>query len=159
MRALIAACLMLATPCMAAQQHAPLSALETHNLTAALAQAKRGEVTIICAGDWCRDLAANVSAVFHAAKWKVHDENVGGMGVDGVKGIRLDVQGIDGKSVAELLKRSTNRHIDFIDVGATQPWPKGWDDRCDTPARYQAMSDGANCSAQRPMIYLVIGTP
>ncbi len=116
--ACIASALAASSPCIAAESHAPLSATERGALQDDLRKAKPGQVTVACGGTWCARLAGDVRGVFAAAGWKVTPINHGGLGIDGVAGLRVTACGFKAGAVGEAIRKATSRPVEVIDEGA-----------------------------------------
>ncbi len=52
-----------------------------------------------------------------SAKWSVKTINHGGLGIDGVSGIRVNSCGMEGEKIAAVLRRATSRKIEMVDDG------------------------------------------
>lgn len=128
------AVLLLSGVAHAASEHPPLSPHEKTALAFALHGKETGTITIACAGLYCKHLADDVAALFSAEKWKVNRINHGGMGIDGVVGLRANSCGLQEEKVRDTVEWATTRKVKTVDDGPCS----GNDDRA---------------------IYLIIGTP
>lgn len=90
--------------------HALLSPAETASIRAVL-QSSSGSVTVACGGPWCSGLAAGVAKAFGDAGWAVHRINHGGIGVDGVSGIRVGYCQSWGQKASDALA-ATGRRVE-----------------------------------------------
>jgi hypothetical protein len=130
---LIAALSLHASTSHAQTSYVPdLTTNERSAISSALSKAEKDSVTIVCGGPWCRQASDDLASLFFIAGWKVDRINHGGLGIDGLTGIR--VVSCRGKSagIHHLLKSATQRKIEVV--------------------------DDTNCWGHEA-IYIVIGTP
>jgi len=124
-KTIAALAIIAATPAIAADLKIPsmlefqpkLLRNERNALADYLSKAKAGNVTVICAGPFCRALADDVVALFQSENWKVKTITHGGLGIDGVTGIRVNSCGMAGAAIADALKHATIRKVEMIDDG------------------------------------------
>lgn len=96
----------------------PLSPREKMALASGLQQAPPGVVAhVACAGAWCTALANDLAILLDHAKWVVIRDNGGGLGIDGVSGIRVNSCGFQQDVVRDLIESSTKRKVDVISDG------------------------------------------
>lgn len=96
----------------------PLSPREKMALATALQQSPPGVVAhVACAGPWCTALASDIAALLEHAKWLVTRDNGGGLGIDGVVGIRINSCGFQQDVVRDLIESTTKRKVDVISDG------------------------------------------
>lgn len=96
----------------------PLSPREKMALATGLQNAPPGVVAhVACAGSWCTELAEDIAVLLEHAKWSVTRDRNGGLGVDGVTGIRINSCGYQQDLVRDLIEGSTKRKVDVISDG------------------------------------------
>jgi hypothetical protein len=108
-------------PVSAPASHPPLDGLERKRLLDALKANEPGSLLIVCGGKWCRELADDLVAVFRQGSWKVNRVDSPGIGVDGVRGIRVAACAGAGAKIDAVLREATPRRIQHIDEGACAP--------------------------------------
>lgn len=94
-----------------------LTSSERSALAKVLAKSAKGSITVACAGIWCAGLALDVTEAFRRGGWKVSPHDRGGIGVDGVSGIRINACGFAGRSVEKAIRRATKRVPRVVDDG------------------------------------------
>lgn len=92
-----------------------LTTNERSAISSALSKSEKDSVTIVCGGPWCRQASDDLAALFFVAGWKVDRINHGGLGIDGLAGIRVVSCRGKSASIHGLLKSATERKIEVID--------------------------------------------
>lgn len=96
---------------------APLTQVETAALTKELKGGPPGSITIACGSAACSALEKSVAAVFAVIGWHVTQINHGGLGIDGVQGLRVDSCGVAADEVKAAVERTTTRKIVVVHDG------------------------------------------
>lgn len=118
-RSLLSGLVMLAlmAPAIASEAWAPLSAAEMAAFERALERTVPGSITIACASTKCRALQKGIAILFAAANWKVTKINHGGLGIDGVVGLRVNSCGIQERKLKQFIESATDRKVEAINDG------------------------------------------
>lgn len=100
----LAAVIVVATAAIGAEATLPpMSVGEKAALVEALKKDQPATATIACAGTWCEQLGADLQRTFVGQNWKVERMDHGGLGIDGVPGVRIHPCGDTEKVVAAIL--------------------------------------------------------
>src|SRR5271168_4932357 len=77
----------------------------------------KGHLTIACGGSWCKEISISLEGIFEQAGWKIKKIHHGGLGIDGVEGIRIDSCGVQEKLMHDVLAKLKSRKIEDVDEG------------------------------------------
>lgn len=92
----------------------PLNPRERASLADVLKKSDKARIVIACGSVYCSKLAAGVEKAFETAGWKVSKVHHGGLGIDGVTGLRLTGCGMSPHALAIALQKITARNVQTI---------------------------------------------
>jgi hypothetical protein len=115
-RALVALFVLLACSFAsgAAGDWKPLTSAEKTGVARELKKLKIGMITIACAGTWCKVFSDDVAALFKDAGWHVTLLHHGGLGIDGVAGIRIDSCNLAKGQILDVLRELETRDVSVV---------------------------------------------
>lgn len=86
-------------------------------LMKALANSAPGDIVLACAHPACAKTATEVASAFASAKWSVTSIRHGGLGIDGVTGIRIEYCGIPPGKIVDTISDMHMADVAVIDDG------------------------------------------
>lgn len=86
-------------------------------LMKALAGSQPGDIVLACAHPECSLIATEVAAAFVGAKWNVTSIRHGGLGIDGIIGIRIEYCGIKPAKITDTIRDMHMADVTEIDDG------------------------------------------
>ena len=104
-------------------QWSALDSSTTDKLATRIKDIRPHQIMVACAGLYCRDLADNLVAALNKGGWNATPHHGGGLGVDGVVGLRLDQCGPDAVALQRAIQDITALAVECVPLPPNIPTP------------------------------------